>query len=54
MLFVSFTWQVVKTCVIRLQGVEGQNVPDQIAFCALHSFLEEVQTNADYMQVTDA
>ena len=35
---------MVKTHVIRLRGVEGRNVPDQIAFsCAFHSFLVEVQ-----------
>jgi len=36
----------VKTRVIRLQVIEGPNVRDQIAFCAFHSFLVEVQTNA--------
>ena len=38
-----------KTRVIRLQGVEGRNVRDQTAFCAFHSFLVEVQTNAGYI-----
>ena len=37
---------MVKTRVIRLRGVEGRNVRDQIAF---HSFLVEIQTNAGYM-----
>ena len=53
-LCVSFTWQLVKTPVIRLQGVKGRNARDQIAFCAFHSLLVEVQANAGYIQVTDA
>ena len=43
-LCVSFTWQMFKTRVIRLRGVEGRNARDQIAFCAFHSFLVGVQT----------
>ena len=39
---------MIKTCVIRLRVIEGPNVRDQIAFCAFHSFLVEVQTTADY------
>ena len=41
----GFTWQIVKTRVIRLRGVEGRNMRDQIAFCTFHSFLVEVQAN---------
>ena len=37
---------MVKTRMIRLRVIEGPNVQDQIAFCAFHSFLVEVQTNA--------
>ena len=40
-------WQMVKTRVIRLRVIEGPNVRDQIALCAFHSFLVEVQTSAD-------
>ena len=40
--------------VIRLRGVEGRNARDQIAFFAFHSFLEEVQTNAEYIHATHA
>ena len=39
---------MVKTRVIRLRGVEGRDARDQITFCAFHSFLVEVQTNAGY------
>ena len=35
----SFTWQMVKTCVIRWRMIEGPNAHDQIAFYAFHSFL---------------
>ena len=42
----AFTWQIVKTHVIRLRGVEGRNTRDQIVFCALvYSFLVEVKAN---------
>ena len=37
---------MVQTRVIRLRGVGGRNTHDQIAFCASHSFLVEVQMNA--------
>jgi len=40
--------------VIRFRVIEGPNVHDQIAFCAFHSFLVEVQTNSDYIHVTHA
>ena len=45
-----------KTGVIRLWGVEGRNARDQIAFCAFHLFLVEVQTNASaaYIHATHA
>ena len=39
---------MVKTRVIRLRVIEGPNARDQIVFCAFHSFLVEVQTNAGY------
>ena len=51
-LCVSFTLQMVKTRVIKLQGIEGPNARDQIAFYAFHSFLVEVQTNAGYIHAT--
>ena len=47
-LWVSFLWQIVKTRVIRLRVIEGPNARDQIALCAFHSILVEVQTNAGY------
>ena len=53
-LCVDFTWQMVKTRVIRVQGEGGRNMCDQIAFCAFHSFLVEVQTNTGYRHVTHA
>ena len=52
-LCVSFTWQMVKTSVIRLQVIEGPNARD-LAFCVFHSFLVEVQTNAGYTHATHA
>ena len=45
-LCVSFTRQIVKTPVIILRVIANPNAGDQIAFCAFHSFLVEVQTNA--------
>ena len=49
---VSFTWQMVKTQVIRFHAVEGLSMHDQIAFCAFHSFLVKVQRMlATYMYV---
>ena len=50
----SFTRQTVKTRMIRLQVIEGPDALDQIAFCAFHSFLVEVQTHAGYMHATHA
>ena len=44
-----FALQMFKTSVIRLRGVEDRNAHDQTAFCAFHSFLVEVQTNAGYI-----
>ena len=39
---------MVKTRVLRLRGVKGRNASDQIAFCAYHLFLVEVQRNATF------
>ena len=36
----SFTWQMVKTCVIRWRMIEDPNARDQIAFYAFRSLLE--------------
>ena len=41
---------MVKIRVIKLRRVEGQKAHDQIAFCAFHSFLVEVQMNAGYIR----
>ena len=49
-LCVSFKRQIVKTRVIILRVRANPNARDQIAFCAFHSFLVEVQTNAVYMR----
>ena len=46
-LCLGFTWQMVKTSVIKLWGVEDWNACDQIAFCAL-------QMNAGYIHVMHA
>ena len=43
-----------KTRVIRLRPTEGPNARGQIALCAFHSFLVEVQTNAGYINATHA
>ena len=43
-----------KTLVIRLRRIQGRNARDQIAFCAFHLFLAEVQTNAGYTHATHA
>ena len=51
-LCISFTWQMVKTRVIRIRVIEGPNVHDQIALCAFYSFLVEVQMNAGYIHAT--
>ena len=40
---------MVKTRVIRLRVIEDPNAHDRSAFCAFHSFLVEVQTNAAYI-----
>ena len=53
-LCVGFTKQMVKTRVITLRGVEGRDARDQIALCASHSFLVEVQTDADEIHATHA
>ena len=45
---------MVETCVIRLCGVEGRNARDQIALCAFHTFLVQVQTNAGYIHARHA
>ena len=36
----------------RFTRVESPNACDQIAFCAFHSFLVKVQTNAGYIHAT--
>ena len=41
-----------KTRLIKLQGMEGPNARDQIAFYAFNSFLVEVLTNAGYIHAT--
>ena len=52
-LCVSFSWQMVKTRVIRfLRVIEGRNARDQIELCAFHSLLVEVQANAGYTHST--
>ena len=43
-----------QTHVIRLRVIEGPKTRDQIAFCAFHSFLVEVKTNAGYIHATHA
>ena len=53
-LCISFTWQMIKTHMIRLWGVESRNVSDQIAFCEFHSFLVEVQLNISDICVAHA
>ena len=45
-LCVGFLWQMVKICMIRLRGVEGQNARDQTASYTFHSFLVEAPMNA--------
>ena len=45
---------MLKTGVIRLRVIEDPDARDQIAFCAFHSFLVEVETNAGYMHTTHA
>ena len=53
-LCVGFTKQIVRTHVITLRGLEGRDARDQIAFCAFHSFLVEVQTDAGEIHATHA
>ena len=38
----------------QITRVEGRNTGNQIAFFAFHSFLVEVQANAEYIHVTSA
>jgi len=38
----------------QISSDKGANASDQIAFCAFHSFLVEVQTNAGYIHATHA
>ena len=45
---------VTDTRVIILRVIGGPNARNQIAFCAFHSFLVEVQMNAGYIQATHA
>jgi len=40
---------MVKTRKIRLRVIKSANARDQSAFCAFHTFLVEVQTNAGYI-----
>ena len=40
---------MVQTMHDQITRAEGWDVRDQIAFCAFHSFLVEVQTNAGYI-----
>ena len=47
---VNFTWQMVKTRVIRLRVIEGPNARDQSAFYAFLTFLVEFQRNAGYIR----
>ena len=53
-LCVSFVWQMIKTRVIRLPVIEGRNTLDRSAFCAFHTFLVEVRSNAGYIHATHA
>ena len=38
----------------QISSDKGANASDQIAFCAFHSFLVEVQTNAGYIHAAHA
>ena len=38
----------------QISSDQGANVSDQIAFCAFHSFLVEVQMNTGYIHATHA
>ena len=53
-LCVSFTLQMVKTCVIKLQGTEGPNARDQIAFNAFHSFFNSGSPNKCWLHTCEA
>ena len=51
LLCISFTSQMVKTCMITLQEVEGWNAHNLITFSTLHSFYwKGKQTSATYRQ----
>ena len=39
---------------IKFHVTEGQNVRDQIVFCAFYTILMEVQINAGYIHATHA
>ena len=52
--FAQVSRDMVKTRLIRLRMIEGRNARDQSAFCAFHTFLVEVQTNAGYIHATHA
>ena len=45
---------MVKPHVIRLPVIECPNISNQIALCAFHSFLVEVQINAGYIHAMHA
>ena len=51
-LHIGSSLEMVKTGMIRLQVTEASKVHDQTVFCAFHSFLVEVQTNAGYIHAT--
>ena len=53
-LCVSFTWQMVKTRLIRWRVLEYPNARVQSTFCTSHTFLMEVQTNAVYLHAMHA
>ena len=38
----------------QIRVIVGSNACDQIALCAFHTFLVEVQTNAGYIHATHA
>ena len=52
-LCVSFTWQMVKTRVIRLRGVEGRNACDQVRFWAFLLILSD-SPNECWLHTRDA
>ena len=50
-LWVSFTWQMVKTRVISVRTIESPNTRDQITFCTFPSFLvKSKRMLASYMR----